>query len=145
MTFDSDHRENMGVREGPFEIVSTAYKWFLWIVLVSILAMDLIAVANMYMNGTDLSLPLKIIAFLGIGLKLGILGFLVVKKGPIEPFVYVWGGLMLVSGITGLLSFVASGEPTPTYQYLNKFVFLALGLGLVAPLSRSVQRPQDSD
>ena len=145
MTSDNDNHKKSGVPEGPFEIISTAYNWFLWVVLVSILAMDFIAVANWYMNGFDLSLPLKVIAVLGVGLKLAILGFLLAKKGPIEPFVYVWGGLMLVSGITGLLSFVASGEPTPTHLYLNKFVFLALGLGLVAPVSRSIQRTQISD
>ena len=127
--------------EGPFEIVSAAYRWILWVLLICILVMDFIAVANMYMNGSDLSLPLKIIAALGICLKLAILGVLVVRKGPLEPLVYVWGGLMIVSGTTGLLAFVVSGEPTPTYQYLNKFVLLGLGLGLVAPLSRVVQRP----
>jgi hypothetical protein len=145
MTLGSDTHQESDVPEEPFEIVSTTYKWFLWIVLVSILAMDFIALANWYMNGSNLSLLLKVIALLGVGLKLAILGFLVAKKGPIEPFIYVWGGLMLVSAITGLLSFVVSGEPTPTHLYLNKFVFLALGLGLVAPVSRSIQRAQASD
>ena len=127
--------------EGPFVIISTAYQWFLWIVLVCILATDLMSVLSMFAAGSTLSLTLKIIVAFGICLKLAILGILVVRKGPLEPLVYLWGGLMIVAGVTGLLAFVVSGEPTPTYQYLNKLVILGLGLGLVAPLNRSVQRP----
>lgn len=136
----ADRHKNPRSFEGPFEIISTAYRWFLWVVLVCILAGDLVSVVSMYIVGSTLSLPLKIIAALGICLKLAILGILVARKGPLEPLVYVWGGLMIVSGVTGLLAIVVSGEPTPTYQYLNKLVFLGLGLGLVAPLSKSVQR-----
>ena len=126
--------------EGPFVIVSTAYQWFLWVVLVCILATDLMSVVSMFSVGSTLSFPLKIIAALGICLKLAILGILIIRKGPLEPLVYIWGGLMIVSGATGLLAFVLSGEPTTAYQYLNKIVILGLGLGLVAPLNRCVQR-----
>jgi hypothetical protein len=121
-------------------IVSTAYQWFLWVVLVCILATDLMSVVSMFSVGSTLSFPLKIIAALGICLKLAILGILIIRKGPLEPLVYIWGGLMIVSGATGLLAFVLSGEPTTAYQYLNKIVILGLGLGLVAPLNRCVQR-----
>ena len=129
---------------GAFEVVSTAYRWFLWVVLVCILATDFLSVAGMLVAGSTLSLPLKIIATVGICLKLAILWILLARKGPLEPLVYVWGGLMILSGVTGLLAFVLSSEPTSTYQYLNKFVILGLGLGLVAPLNRSVKRPAGS-
>ena len=145
MTTDNDHRENPSVPEGSFEIVSATYRWFLWIVLVVIVAMDFMSIALMYINGSGLSLPMQIVAVLGICLKMAIFWILVAKKGPLEILVYIWGGLMLVSGFTGLLSFVVSGEPTPTDQYLNKFIILALGIALVVPLSWTVQRSAVSD
>lgn len=123
-----------------FEITSTWYRWFLWASLLIVLATDLGFIAYLYLSDQALRFPFNIAFIVGFFLKLGILWVLRFKQGPLEILVRIWGGLFVLGGVTGLLSFLVSDRSIPAIDDIAKLVQIVLGIALIVPLSRCVQR-----
>ncbi len=128
-----------------FEISSTLYRRFLWIAVVSALILDFSTLWSIYANKLGVPTFLLIMAILGVAIKIGIFFVLLTKNGPLKPLVYIWGSLFILSGVTGLLSFMISPELTPIQHYINKGLFLAIGLLLVIPFNKSVNFQSKAD
>jgi len=124
----------------PFEFRSVLYKRFLWTALLLVLLLDAISIPTILANRAEISVIVLVLAIAGISIRVGLLVVLLVKKGPIDAFVYTWGGLFILSGSTGLLSFILSADPVPLVAYLDKGFFLILGLLLIVPFSKSVAK-----
>jgi hypothetical protein len=124
----------------PFEFRSVLYKRFLWTALLLVLLLDAISIPTILANRAEMSVIMLVLVIAGISIRVGLLVVLLIKKGPIDVFVYTWGGLFIFSGSTGLLSFVLSADPVPLVAYLDKGFFLILGLLLVVPFSKSVAK-----
>lgn len=127
------------LQEGPFEITSAFYKWYLWVVLATSLTTDFLALPTVWANRLGLSTAAIVMLVFGIFLRISILATLMLKRGPLKGLVYIWGALLLFAGLTGFLSFVVADGPTSMDQYLNKFILFALGVSLVAPIGRCVK------
>ena len=83
--------------------------------------------------------------FVGVGIKLGVLFCLLKSKGPIKGLLYIWGGLFIASGSLGLLAFVISPEVEPIQNYIDKGIFLIVGLLLVVPAGRYISYIHQSE
>jgi hypothetical protein len=121
-----------------FKIKSKTFKIFLWITLVLVLISDFYSLWLLFTSNTNLPFFSKAIMLLGVGIKLGALYCLVKLSGPIKGLLYTWGGLFIVSGSFGLLAFVLSAEIEPIQNYLDKGIFLLIGLLLVIPASKYI-------
>jgi hypothetical protein len=80
-----------------------------------------------------------IFLIIGIGIKLALLYCVISLKGPIKGLIYCWGGLFITSGAFGLLALMTSEAIEPIQNYLDKSLFLALGLLLILPVSKFVE------
>ena len=140
----------------PFEFKSVLYKRFLWTALLSVLLIDAMSIPTIWENRFEMSLIGLVLLLFGITMRVGLLIVLLVKKGPIDVFVYVWGGLFIIGGFLGLLSLVLSSlassleasleasvpsaDPAPLIAYLEYGVHLSLGLLLVVPFRKCVTK-----
>ncbi len=141
LEFDTPMEEQSEFADTTFEISVPLYRWYFWVILVAILMSDFISLFGFFSSGTGLSSFMVIAALAGVALKLAILWTLLTKAGPFETLVYIWGGLMVASGILGLLAFAATEGAIPISQYVDKVIFIGLGLSLVVPLGWCVRRP----
>jgi len=128
-----------------FKINSQLFKVFLWTALVLVLTSDFYALWTLYTSNTSLGLIPKTITALGIGIKLGVLYCLITFNGPIKGLLYTWGSLFILSGALGLLAFMLSPEVEPVQNYLDKGLFLAVGLLLVIPASKCINYVQQNE
>lgn len=114
-----------------FIFKSNIARVILWGVLVLVLAIDAYAMWNFFGKPTQVAIFIKIMALFGIALKLAVLWCLISFKGPIKGLIYTWGGLFVISGATGLLSFALSKHLEPIQAYFDKALFLAAGISLI--------------
>lgn len=122
-----------------FQFTSKIYQYFLWIALCGVLALDTINLVYLFISSQSLSTFMLIFALLGYALKFSILIILIRCSGPINTLVYIWGGLMILSGVSGFLSLLTAMEVQPIQLYFNHTIMLAFGLALVIPINKSVQ------
>ena len=132
----------------PFEFKSTLYKYFLWITLLLVLLSDVLSIPNTYANRFEMSFFSLVFALSGIAIRIGLLVILLIKKGPIDVLVYVWGGTFIIGGSLGLislfLSYLADSlegiDSAPLVAYLDHSLILILGVMLVVPLRKCVAK-----
>ena len=103
------------------------------------LFLDFVSLPIIYANGLDLSVGEVGFAVVGISTRIAILAVLLMNKGPLEPLVYMWGGLFIIAGGTGLLSLLMTSDPTTIVQYLDKGLHFILGMLLVVPVGESIR------
>ncbi len=122
----------------PFTFQSNIARLVLWSMLIIVLAMDAYGVWVVFIKSAPAALFMKIFMLLGIGLKLAILFCLILSKGPIKTFIYIWAGLFILSGSTGLLAFVLSAQIEPVQAYFDKVVLMCAGVVLIAIASKMI-------
>lgn len=125
-----------------FKFSSNIARVVLWCVLILVLLVDAYSVWVIYSAQVNVPLFTKVLVSLGILLKLAIFYCLLESKGPIKGLTYTWGGLFVVSGSTGLLSFVLSEKIEPVQAYFDKTLFLAAGIALIIIASKYVLYPK---
>lgn len=140
----------------PFEFRSVLYKRFLWTALLWFLLLDAMSIPTILANRFETSYIMLVLLLAGISLRIGLLVVLLIKKGPINVLVYVWGGLFIIGGCLGLLSLLlsslasflestsasslSSSDPVPLLEYLDKCIYLIVGLLLVVPFRKCVSK-----
>ena len=121
-----------------FKINSQLFKVFLWATVSLVLTSDFYSLWVIFSSDTSLTFVSQVFIFLGIGIKLGVLYCLSKFSGPIKGLLYTWGALFILSGGLGLLAFMLSLEVEPIQNYLNKGIFLVVGLLLVIPTEKCI-------
>ncbi|EKO3380790.1 hypothetical protein ACEQ7L_000183 [Vibrio fluvialis] len=129
-----------------FEFTSTVAKIVFWLILVFVLLIDTVSIASflvsqMTVPGTTIAL----IAF-GVTLRLTILFALIRRKGPFKFCSYIWGGVFALSGFTGLLALSMSDEVEPIQAYIDKGIFLVIGMVIITIVAKyvSISGPQEN-
>jgi len=75
---------------------------------------------------------------LGAVLKLSILACLILRKGPIRELISVWSMLLMLSGVFGLLALAVSENIEPIQAYIDKAIFLSIGIILIVIASKFI-------
>ncbi|QEI11462.1 hypothetical protein [Cellvibrio japonicus] len=122
----------------PFTFQSNIARLVLWTILILVLALDAYGVWIVFWKQAQVTMPIKVIMLVGVALRLAILFSLIFSKGPIKPLIYIWGGLFVVSGSTGLLSFALSSQTEPVQAYLDKVLYLFAGITLITIASKYI-------
>lgn len=122
----------------PFTFKSNIARIVLWAILVLVLALDAYGLWVFFGKQIQVAALMKVIMLFGVALKLAILLCLILGKGPIKSLVYIWGGLFIVSGSMGLLSYVLSTQVEPVQAYFDKAFFLFAGIALVKVASKYI-------
>jgi len=128
-----------------FKINSQLFKVFLWTALVLVLTSDFYALWTLFTSNTSLGFVPKTLMLLGVGIKLGVLYCLIKFSGPIKGLLYTWGGIFILSGALGLLAFMLSPDVEPVQNYLDKGIFLVVGLLLVIPTGKCISYVQQTE
>ncbi len=130
----------------PFTFKSKIACIVLWSILVLVLALDAYGLWAVFGKQIQIAAPMKVIMLFGVALKLAILLCLIFSKGPIKSLVYIWGGLFVVSGSMGLLSYVLSTQVEPVQAYFDKALYLFAGIALVKVASKYIliNAPQEN-
>jgi hypothetical protein len=122
----------------PFTFQSNIARIVLWTLLLLVLVLDTYGFWLVILKQAQIAMPMKFIMLLGVLLKLAILICLILSKGPIKPLVYIWGGLFVVSGGTGLLSFALSSQVEPVQAYFDKALYFFAGATLITIASKYI-------
>lgn len=128
-----------------FAISSPVFRWYIWGALCFVLLADCITLFSIFYNYDQSYFWITLIGLMGFCMKLVTLWVLFSKKGPFEILVYIWGGMMIVSGFRGLYAYAVSVEAEPIDQYVNKALFVIFGLSLIIPLRYCVHRSASID
>ena len=124
---------------------SKAFKVSLLIVLILVLLLDLFSLWAVFINNAPVAVFLKVFMLLGFSLKLWILFSLISKSGPIKVLLNIWGGLFAFSGVTGLLAFVVSPEKESIQLYLDKLIFLIIGIVVIYVSQKHIKYVQETE
>lgn len=122
-----------------FAIDSEVYRKFLWIAVTLTLVGDVIAWWAIYATNVPYSTLNILMSAVGVGLRVAILIFLSIRKGPLDFLLYTWGGLYIISGTLGLLSYIISPDSHTVLQYAERAFFLILGILIVAPVEEKIR------
>lgn len=121
-----------------FEITSTLYRRFLWILLILWLLLDIYSLWHIFINNVAVPGVVIAISLIGFAIRVYLLIVLLTKKGPIKQLVAIWATFLILSGASGLIALLLSSEAVPIVNYFDKGLFLVIGLLLVIPVSKSV-------
>ena len=104
---------------------------FFWSLLVLIIVSDAYSLSKIHAAQLQLSLFMKGALVLGTALKLSIFACLILRKGPIRELISVWSMLLILSGVFGLLALAISENIEPIQAYIDKSIYLAIGIVLI--------------
>ncbi len=114
-----------------FKINSKVIKVILISFVVLMIVADLYVVWAKYSDGNSVLVSTIFLIIIGSLLKFAILLCLLLSKGPAKGLIYIWGGMFIISGVTGLLSLMMSVNIEPIQMYLDKGLYSLIGLGLI--------------
>lgn len=121
-----------------FVFESKIYKIGIWVLILFVLLTDFVTIFVLF-QVKQMSIFLGVIGILGIVLKGSILICLLKQKGPIIGLLYVWGGLMILSGVAGLLGYLISPISISASAYFMKLLILVQGLIIVIPAKKFIK------
>jgi len=115
------------------------FVWLLfWGLLILIISSDIYSLLKINAAQIQLSLFMKSALVLGAVLKLSILACLILRKGPIRELISVWSMLLMLSGVFGLLALAVSENIEPIQAYIDKAIFLSIGIILIVIASKFI-------
>lgn len=103
----------------------------LWSLLSLVLMMDFLGLWMLLSNWVAATGVMKVMVIFGVAIRIGILLCLFARKGPVKVLIYVWGGMFLISGFAGIISFIYASSSVPVGAYIEKTLFLILGILLI--------------
>ena len=122
-----------------FRFKSSKYKIFLWCLLAIVLPMDAFGIWNIFSQNHNVGTVMGTFLVIGICIKLTLVYCVITLKGPIKGLLYSWGGMFITSGVFGLLAFMTSETIEPIQNYIDKGLFLTVGLLLTFPVSKAIE------
>ena len=127
-----------------FKINSKVIKVILISFVVLMIVADLYVVWAKYSDGSSVLASTIFLIIIGSLLRFAILLCLLLSKGPAKGLIYIWGGMFLISGVTGLLSLMMSVSIEPIQMYFDKALYSLIGLGLIFTANKFIQYTEPS-
>lgn len=119
-----------------FHFNSIVAKIVIWVGLLILFSLDASAVSAFFSNQIILSLFHQVLFFLGIGIKCWALVCMIRGKGLIKIPLYIWGGLAVLAGLSGLLADLTSAQSVSAQSYISRVIFAVMGF-LIIDMARN--------
>ena len=114
---------------------SKIYQWFIWILLIASLGIDVLGIIMLFKNPMIVS-GFGLIMTLGFILRLLVLFALLKKDKSLKLMLEIWGALYIISAVTGLISLVLSPDTVGFAGYIKMLLMLILGLLIALPAKK---------